>query len=153
MKTFAERPYRQRIVWRIRLQWTLIIALLVFMVVVGETGGDSRIMTPLADSLSRIMYFGALIYLGVRIHRNKQLLQNKLLLKEQALREHDEQTRALHLRSGGPVMNVMLFLLYTATMTASLYNMDMFHMALGLLIAAVALKIGAWWLLELRGMA
>lgn len=146
MKTWSELPYKQKIVWRIRLMWAAVILLLVFMVVVGEMGGgDSRVQTDLAETMSRLLYFGGLIYLGVRIYRNKQLLKNRLMLKEQALAEHDEGARALHQRSGGAVMDVMLLILYLATMVSSLYNMPAFYMAYGLLAAAVILKGSAYF--------
>ncbi|MBQ8555298.1 MAG: hypothetical protein IJ438_05420 [Clostridia bacterium] len=138
--------YTAQIKWRIRILWGVIIALLIFIVVVGETGGDSRMMTPLAELMSRILVFGGLIAAGAGIHRSKKLLRNRLLLREQQLRERDERNQYLHRMSGDWVMDAMLILLYGATMTASLYNMDAFHMACGLLFAALALKVGAYLL-------
>lgn len=44
---------QQQLADRVRLLWALLAAMLVYMVVVAELGGgDSRIMTPLADGAS-----------------------------------------------------------------------------------------------------
>ncbi len=138
--------FADQIKWRIRILWCMIIALLAYMVIVSETGGgDSRIQTWLAETLSSVMFFGGLIWTGWRIHYNKKLLEDRLRLKAQALKERDEYRRMLHLRSGGPVMDAMLLILYIATMTAAMYNMDMFHMAYGLFVAALLLKFGMYW--------
>ena len=82
MKNFDKLSYTEKIKWRIRFLWLLIIAMLIYMVVVGETGGgDSRIMTDLAASTSRIIFFGGFIYIVYRIASLKKLLKNRLLLK------------------------------------------------------------------------
>ena len=52
----------KRIRRRIALWWCVIAALLAWMIIVGETGGDSRMMTDLADRMGRILYFGGMIY-------------------------------------------------------------------------------------------
>ncbi len=144
--TKTKMKFADQIKWRIRILWCMVIALLAYMVIVSETGGgDSRIQTRLAETLGSMMFFGGLIWTGWRIHYHKKLLADRLRLKAQALAERDEYTRMLHLRSGGPVMDAMLLILYIATMTAAMYNMDMFHMAYGLFLAAAALKGGMYW--------
>ena len=60
--------YEEVIRWRIRLLWALIVAILVYMVVISELGGgDSRVMTRLADFASDVILFGGIIYAGYRI--------------------------------------------------------------------------------------
>ncbi len=141
----SRMKFADQVRWRIRILWLMVIAMLCYMVIVGETGGgDTRMLTDLAERLSDMMFFGGLIWIGWRIIHNRKLLADRQLLKAQALVERDEYTRMLHLRSGGPVMDAMLLLLYVVTMTAALYNMDMFHVSLGLFAAAAALKAGAY---------
>ena len=140
----------KRIRRRIALWWCVIAALLAWMIIVGETGGDSRVMTDLADRMGSILYFGGMIYAVCRIRRNRKLLADRLLLKEQAVREQDEYNRALHLHSGGIAMDVVLVVLYLATMTAAFYSMPAFYMAYGLLLVAAAIK-GGLYLAYVRG--
>ncbi len=143
----GKTDFAKRIRWRIRVLWALIVLMLVYMVVVGETGGgDSRMQTDLAENMSRILFFGGLIWAGWRIRQNRRILSDIRLLKAQAVAERDEFTRHLHLQSGGWVMDAMLLILYVVTMTASMYSMPLFHLSLGLLLTAIALKAGAWWM-------
>ena len=136
--------YQKKIRRRIALWWFVIAAQLVWMVIVGKTGGDSRMMTQLAATAGRILYFGMMIFAGCRIRYNRNLLNDRLLLKEQALRERDERNRALHQLSGGMVMDIMLTALYLLTMTAAFYSMPVFYTAYSLLLLAAALKSGAF---------
>ena len=136
--------YAKKIRRRIVMWWCVIIGQLIWMVVVGESGGDSRMMTQLAQTAGRILYFGMMIFAGVRIAHNKKLLKDRLMLKEQALREHDERNRMLHRLSGGVVMDIMLAVLYLLTMTAAYYSMPVFYTAYVLLLLAAALKGGAY---------
>lgn len=146
------RPYAAAIRWRIRLLWALLAAMLVYMVVVVELGGgDSRIMTELASVFSRLIYFGGLVYVGVRIHHNKKLLQDGVLLAEQQLRELDERNRYLHDKSGGIVVDLLLFILLIVTWTAALFNMAAFYTAFAILLCTLALKLGSYWVYSRRG--
>ncbi len=141
----AHMKYADQIKWRIRILWMMALAMLCYMVVVGETGGgDSRIMTRLADTLSSLMFFGGLGWILWRIRHHRKVLADRRLLQAQALAERDEYTRMLHLRSGGPVMDAMLLILYITTMTAALYDMALFHLSLSLFAAAAALKGGSY---------
>ena len=50
MKTCKHLTYTRKIQWRIRALWLLLTGMLVYMVLIAELGGgDSRMMTPLAD--------------------------------------------------------------------------------------------------------
>ncbi|MBE5783981.1 MAG: hypothetical protein E7329_11785 [Clostridiales bacterium] len=152
MKTGKKRTYADRIRLRIRLLWGLVIAMLIYMVVVAELGGgDSRMMTPLAEKASRIIFFGGLIYAGYRIWYNKKLLKDRLKLKEKQVQEQDERNRALHDKSGGLVMDILLVLLLGITCTAALFDMSAFYTAYIILIVAAALKGIAWYCAH-RGM-
>ena len=136
--------------WRIRFLWLLIIAMLIYMVVVGETGGgDSRIMTDLAASTSRIIFFGGFIYIVYRIASLKKLLKNRLLLKEQMRLEQDERNQYLHDKSGGVVIDILLVFLLFVTTTCALYNMDAFCVSFIILVVTIALK-GASYMIYSR---
>ena len=57
MKTCKHLTYTRKIQWRIRALWLLLTGMLVYMVLIAELGGgDSRMMTPLADKFSRIVF-------------------------------------------------------------------------------------------------
>ena len=120
------------------------------MVVVGETGGgDSRIMTDLAASTSRIIFFGGFIYIVYRIASLKKLLKNRLLLKEQMRLEQDERNQYLHDKSGGVVIDILLVFLLFVTTTCALYNMDAFCVSFIILVVTIALK-GASYMIYSR---
>lgn len=141
MKKSRSPNYTDRIRWRIRLLWVLIVAMLVYMVVVVELGGgDSRRMTELAAVTSRIIFFGGLIYVGTRIHHNRKLLKDMALLKEQRQLEMDERNRYLHDKSGGIVVDLLLLILLFVTNTTALFDMAAFYTAFAILAAAVVLK-------------
>ena len=146
MKRFSERTYTDRIRWRIRGLWCTLIAMLVYMVVIAELGGgDSRIMTDLADGVSRLILFGGMAFVIWRIAFNKKLLRMRLARREQMLKEQDERNRRLHEKSGGTVLDLLLLCMLFATLTASLFDMAAFHTALSLLAAAVLLKAAAYF--------
>lgn len=141
--------YSKKIRLRVRGLWVLLALMLVYMVVVGETGGgDSRMMTDLASLASRVIFFGGMAWVIYRIHFNNSLLKDRLRLEEKLIEEQDERRRYLHDKSGGWVMDAMLIFLLFATTTAALYSMAAFHMAIGALGVALALKAGAYWVLR-----
>lgn len=145
MRDYKGRNYCSQIKWRIRTLYLLLIAMLIYMVAVSELGGgDSRIMTDLADSFSRIVFFGGMVYVICRIVHNKKLLRSRLLLKEQMLAEADERNRYLHDKSGGIVVDVLLAFLLFITLTASLFDMTAFYVSLAILVIVLALKAGAY---------
>lgn len=145
-KTIKEMHYKDKIKWRVRTLWIVLVCMLVYMVVVGELGGgDSRIMTPLAGNISRIIFFGGMAYVIYRIRYHKKLLQNRELLQEQKVRETDERNQYLHDKSGGVVVDVLLLALLAATCTAAMFNMAAFYMALAILVATIVLKLVAYW--------
>lgn len=147
MKRFEDMSYAEKIKWRIRASWLMLIAMLVYMVVVGELGGgDSRIMTDMADLVSRWIFFGGFIYIASRIYHNKKLMKNRGLMKEQKRQEQDERNQYLHDKSGGAVMDVLLVLLLFTTMTAAMFNMAAFYTSLAILMAAALLKAAVYWL-------
>ena len=134
--------YTKKIRYRIRFLWLTIIAMLIYMVWVGQNGGgDSRIMSNLADQISRLIFFGGMIFIFYRIYYNKKLLKNKLLLEEQKLREYDERQQFLHSQSGGTVVDLLLLFLLFITVHTSLFNMDAFHISLIILLITLGLKI------------
>lgn len=40
MKTYNQLPFSDKIKWRIRLLWILLLCMFIYMIVVGELGGD-----------------------------------------------------------------------------------------------------------------
>ena len=145
MKSSNGSNYTDKIKWRIRILWITLVAMLIYIFIVGETdGGDSRIMTDLANIVSRIIIFGGIIYIVVRIIHNKKILNNRLLLKEQLLREHDERNQYLHDKSGGDVLDILLIVLLFITTTSALYNMIAFYVSFSILVFAILLKAGAY---------
>ena len=112
MKTCKHLTYTRKIQWRIRALWLLLTGMLVYMVLIAELGGgDSRMMTPLADKFSRIVFFGGLGYVIGRICKNKQLLRSRQLLQQQMKTELDERNQYLHDKSGGIVADILLAIL------------------------------------------
>lgn len=146
MKKYKNRNLREKIKLRLNLSWAALIFMIVYMVVIGEMGlGDSRIMTPLAVHVSRVIYFGGLIYIISRIIHNRKLLSDKLLLQQQKPAA-DERAQFLHDKSGGYVMDILLLLLLSVTCTTALWNMPAFYVSLGILISAILLKLGSYYL-------
>jgi hypothetical protein len=145
MSKVNSMPYRKKIIWRIRLLRVVIFCMLIYMVAVAELGGgDSRIQTDLAETVSTIIYFGGMIYIISQIKRNKKLLQNEKSLKEQQLIEEDERNQYLHDKSGGIVLDILLVILLFAVLTASFFNMAAFNMSGIILLIAIVLKVGAY---------
>lgn len=137
--------YQNVIRWRIRFLWLALIAMLVFMVFIGETGRrDSRIVTGIAYDWGNLLYWAGLIFIIARIVINRKLLKDRLRMKERQLREWDEGRQYLHRISGGFVMDAMLAVSYIAAVTASCYNNEAFYAAFGLLACAALLKGGAY---------
>ena len=121
--------------------------MLIYMIVIGEMGGgDSRIMSDLANIASDIIFFGGLIYIVYRIIANKKLLKNRLLLKEQLREELDERNQYLHDKSGGVVWDILLIVLLGITVTAALFNMAAFYTSFTILGIAIVLKVSAYWI-------
>ena len=142
MKTYKQFTYSDKIRWRIRTLWFLLFFMLVYMVVIGEMNlGDSRIMTTLADDVSRIIFFGGMIWVIYKIIRSKKLLNNQYLLKLEMKNELDERNRYLHDKSGGIVWDIMFVSLLFVTLTTSLTNMPAFYTSFTLLCVAVILKL------------
>lgn len=133
--------YSGKIKRRIRIQYLVLAAMLVYMPVVVELGGgDSRITTDLARNFSRLVYFGGLAYMIAGILRNKKVLGSSILLKEQMREEQDERNQYLHDKSGGLVMDILLVSLLFFTWTASLFHMAVFYTAFAVLALAAGLK-------------
>ncbi len=145
MKNYKNKTYTERVKLRIRLLWIIFILMLVYMVVIGEMGkGDSRLMTDLAETTSRLLFFGGLGFVIIKIVQNKKLLKNKLLLNEILKEETDERMQFLHDKSGGIVVDILILVLLFITCTAALCNIVAFHISFGILIVTIALKVGSY---------
>lgn len=74
MKTYKQLSFSEKLKWHNRALGCLL--LLIYMVVVGEMDlGDSRMMTPLAQRVSRIIFFDGMIWVGRKMHQNRKLLR------------------------------------------------------------------------------
>ena len=147
MKICKKCSFSQIIRWRIRALRLLLVLMIVYMVVIGELGlGDSRMMTSLAESVSRIIFFGGMIWVICRIVQNKKLLRNQWQLKQKLQQERDERNRYLHERSGGVVWDVLFVCLLLITLTASLTSMPAFYTSLTILVIAVILKAAVYFI-------
>lgn len=146
MKACKKKTFAEKVIWRIRGLWCLLILMVVYMVVIGELGlGDSRMMTPLAEAMSRLLFFGGIGWVIWKIRKNNQLLENPWKLKEKAMLEQDERNRWLYEKSGGFVWDSMFVCLLFATVTTSVSNMPGFYVSFALLCAAVLLKVSTYW--------
>jgi len=135
----------KRLQRRIRILWCVLAAMTVYMIAVVEMGGgDSRIMSPLAQYVSRLFYFGTMFLVLWRIVRLKRILKDRRLVKRQMLEERDERNRALHEKSGGTVVDVLLLCLLIVTWTASLFHMAVFYTALAIFCLTAAMKATAY---------
>lgn len=141
MKFLQNMSLTNKTKWKIRMLWGVFIAMLLYMVLIGEWGlGDSRIMTQLAKNTSRAIFFGSMAWVIYRIWYNKKLLKDHALLVEQHLEHQDERRQYLHDKSGGLMVDIFLVLLLFITCTAALVNMPAFYISLAILLLAIALK-------------
>ena len=141
MRMFNNISFSEKIRWRIRGLRLLLLVMVIYMIVVGELSlGDSRMMTPLAENVSRIIFFGGMILAVWKIRRYKKLLINKWNLKEKMIQEKDERNRYLYEKSGGIVWDVLFFVQLFLTLTASLMDMTAFSFTLCTLAAMALLK-------------
>lgn len=146
MEDCKKGTYSGKIRRRIRIQYLVLAAMLIYMPVIVELGGgDSRIMTKLARNFSTLIYFGGLFYMIAGIRRNKKILANRILLKEQRQTEQDERNRYLHDKSGGLVLDILLVCLLFFTWTASLFHMAVFYTLFSVLILAGGLKAAFYY--------
>ena len=137
--------YTGRIRCRIALLAAGILLMLIYMVLVGETGGgDSRVMSDFARGVANFIFFCSFGVMVWRLAHNCRLLGNRRRLKEQLLREREERARFLHVRSGGLAMDITLFALLFITMTAGMYNMAAFYAAFAGLFTASAAKAACY---------
>ena len=146
MRRIHEMSHRDKVRWKVRLLWGLIVAMLAYMVVIGETGGDSRVMTPWAQQFSNMVFFGGLIVVIWRLVYNKRLLKDQLLMRQDAAKKRDEREQYLHDKSGGVAIDILLVCLLFLSMTAAFYNMPAFYMSFATLILTAAIKALTWYI-------
>ena len=144
MRKIREMSHRDKVRWKVRLLWALIVVMLAYMVVIGETGGDSRIMTPWAKQFSHIVFFGGLSVVIWRLVYNKRLLKDRLRMKQDAAQKRDERQQYLHDKSGGVAMDALLVCLLFLAMTEAFYNMSAFYMAFATLLLTAGIKALTW---------
>lgn len=144
MKTCEKQSFSKKIIRRNRILRIVLILMFVYMIAVGMLGfGDSRMMSDLAELVSRVIFFGGMIYVIVRIRKNKRLLENRILLKEKMVQGNDEMNRSLYEKSGGAVWDTMLIAQLFITLTASLVDMGAFYASLSTLAVVILVKAAA----------
>ncbi len=141
MRKYKQLNYTQKIHLRIKISYVLLVLMLIYMVIMGELGGDSRIMTNLANFISDCIFFGGIIYIIARIVHNKKLLKNRILLKEQLQNKQDERNQYIHDKSGGLAVDLLLIMELFVTMTTALLNMPAFYTSLVILLVTICTKI------------
>jgi hypothetical protein len=152
MKKFRNMSYTKKVQWRIRSLELLIVAMIIYMVVIGETGVlDSRSMTETAEVVSRLLFFGGIIYIIHRIRANKKVVNSIPLLKEQMKNEQDERNQYLFDKSGGIVVHTLLIVLLFTTCTTAFFSMPAFYMSLSILVLIIILKLTAFFIYKYSG--
>ncbi len=145
MKSCKSCSFSDKVRWRIRGLWCLLILMLVYMVVTTELGwGDRRMMTDLAEVFGNLSFFGGLAWVGWKIRWNGRLLNNPWKLKEQAVLEKDERNRYLRDKSGGIVWDILFVCLLFVAQVAAGFHMMVFYAVFALLCIAVVLKVAVW---------
>ena len=145
MRKILNMPHRDKVRWKVRLLWLLIILMLAYMIVVSETGGgDSRLLPRKVLTFGNMAFFASLGVVIWRLVHNKRLLNDKLLMKQDATKNRDERRQYLHDKSGGLVVDVLLVCLLFMAMTAAMYNASAFYVAYAALLLTAALKAGIW---------
>lgn len=141
--------YKKKLKTRLLAYRLLIFALFAVMIFIGELSNrgrllDSRGMTPLAQTVSRIVAFGGVILLGALIWHTKRLLNDGPSFVRQKALEEDERRRLIRDRSGAAAMDGFLAVAMATVFALSWVDMAAFNTALGLLAAALLLKGAAW---------
>lgn len=145
MKTYNQLSFSEKIKWRNRALGVQLVLMLLYMVLVGELGlGDSRMMSTLADDVSRLIFFGGMIWIVYKIILNRKLLKNRQMLKDKLKNEQDERRHYLHDKSGGMVWDILFVCLLFITLTTSLINMPAFYTALVILLLSIVLKVATY---------
>lgn len=145
MKIFKYMPFASKIKWRIRGLWCLLIAMLAYMVAVGEMGlGDSRTVGGFAKSVGSLIFFGSLIWVIHKIVCCKRLLKYPALLKNQLKTENDEFNRYIYDKSGGAVWDIIFVSTFFITMTAALIDRTAFYTAFAIFMVMALAKSAAY---------
>lgn len=145
MMTFKRMSYTNRLKWRVRAMWLLIMALLAYMVIAGETGGDSRVMSDQARMTSSLILFGGIAWAARKIVETKKLLRYPNLAKLQRLTETDERNRYIHDKSGGLVWDLTFIVLLLAVMHTGLFSMPAFYTTVTILCFTLLFKFSTWF--------
>ena len=145
MKAKRNLTYSQRLQRRCRLLYLVLVAMLAYMVLIGELGGgDSRKMTDLMYHVSRLLFFGGMGYVVWHIVRLRKLLRDARLRAAQALQERDERNRYLHEKSGGPLWDGLFLCQVVITCTAALFDRRAFYCALTTLVLCIVGKTATY---------
>lgn len=145
MKTYSELPYSKKILWRKRGAWILLLAMVIYMIVIGEMGlGDSRVVSQFAKSFGSFLFFSGMIWVGAKIINCNKLLKNPPKLREQMISEDDERNRYIYHKSGGIVWDIIFAVMLFVTVTASVTNNEAFYTAFVMLAVSAAVKLAVY---------
>lgn len=143
--------YVQTLRWRVWALWAELAMVVVYLVLVTEleTLGLLQIVD-VADLVSRALPLAAIVYLLVRIFLDKRQLRAQVNRLEQH-QEPELRARFLHEKSGGVVMDIVLFGLLLAALIATLVNLTAFYTVFFLLLFALLVKLIAYLLFSRLG--
>ena len=107
----GKMSYRTRIQLRIFLLYVLVAVLIIVpavWILITKKGPDVRLVPDWFFSLAHCIYYGGIIYLLIRIHIFRKGLKDVWTLQKQYTNEYDERRRALHEKSGGWPIDIMI---------------------------------------------
>lgn len=145
MNSLKSKTYEDKVKIKIKFLWAALFIMLAYMVAVGEMGlGDSRIMMPLAQRTSKIIFFGTIIYIALQIAENKKYLKNKKLLIKSEILKQDERRLLIYDKSGGLAADILLCAILFIACTAAIINMAAFYTAFIILFIAITIKTACY---------
>ncbi len=143
--------YVQTLRWRVWALWAQLAVMVAYLVLVTELEAlGILLVTDAADLFSRVLPLAAIVYFLVRIFLDKRQLRAQVSRLEQH-REPELDSRVLHDKSGGVVMDIVLFGLLLASLITALVSLSAFCTAFFLLLFALLVKLAAYLLFSRLG--
>ena len=143
--------YVQALRWRVWALWAQLAVMVAYLVLVTELEAlGILLVTDAADLFSRVLPLAAIVYFLVRIFLDKRQLRAQVSRLEQH-QEPELRARFLHEKSGGVVMDIVLFGLLLASLITALVSLSAFCTAFFLLLFALLVKLAAYLLFSRLG--
>ena len=115
--------------------------MVIYNFVVGELGlGDSRVMSTLADTVSKVIFFGGFGWIIFKLVHFQLLLNDKGRMQQEFYARIDERREIIYNKCGGIRMDILLYILLFITCTAALVNETAFRVSLLILVITLAVK-------------